>query len=107
MELVPLRELANSDASIEFFSYPPVVGQLGLRTRLERGLDQTRYEATTPSQLQIAGIEPREDVVQGTGRAHLPTNVRATTTQLFVGHEVHHVPFRWPDPLHRRSDTPQ
>ncbi|MEO7627241.1 MAG: hypothetical protein ABIS91_13335 [Nocardioides sp.] len=82
-----------------------MVAQLSLKTTLERGLDQTRSEAAIAGQFQIAGIDPGEDVVQGSRRGHLGRNVRATTIRLFVGHEIHHVPFRWTDPLHRRSDT--
>lgn len=82
-----------------------MVGQLGLQTTFECGLDQTRDEAVIAGQFQIARIDAGEDVVQCSRRGHLGSDVRATTIRLFVGHEVHHVPFRWTDPLHRRSDT--
>ncbi|WP_242495167.1 hypothetical protein, partial [Nocardioides zhouii] len=77
-----------------------------MQTTFEGGLDQTRDEAAIPGQLQIARIDPGEDVVQGARCGQLGSNVRATTIRSFVGHEIHHVPFRWTNPLHRRSDTP-
>ncbi len=75
-----------------------VVGQLGLQTAFERGLDQPGDEATIPGQLQLAGVDPGENRVQRTRRGELRSNVRTTRrlvgNSFIFGHEIHLVPFQ-------------
>lgn len=84
-----------------------MVAQLGLQTAFQRGLDQSRDQATVTGQLNLAGIDLVEQGIQRTGGPQLLDDVCTTHSAAgFIGHSDHHVPFRWTNPLHRESDTP-
>ena len=82
-----------------------MLGQLGLQPALERGLDQPGNEALSAGQVELAGIDLGEDLIQRP-EAAISAATSAPLFGSFLGHKVHRLPFRWTDPLHRRSDTP-
>jgi len=69
------------------------------------GAEPIRDEPLIPRQFQLTGINLSEDLIQGPRGSHLSCHI-STTTAHFIGHDIHHVPFRWTNPLHRQSDTP-
>src|SRR6476646_10946026 len=80
-------------------------GQLRLQPTLESGLDQSRDEALSAGQVKLASIDLGEDLIQRPRGGHLRGDLSAALG-LFICHEVHRRPFRWTEPLHRESDTP-
>jgi transposase len=91
----------------EWLVIAQMVAELGPQTTLEGRLDQPRDQPAGTGQLDLAGVDPREQRIQRAGRRQLLDHVRTTNgAAALVGHEVHHRPLRRTRPLHKQSDTP-
>jgi hypothetical protein len=96
--LVALREFANRCASGAPFSSPRCrSAQLADHARAERGLDQARHEATLAGQLDVAGIDLGDSSSNAPDAAIWAATSAPLGRFLVIGHEIHHVPFRWTD----------
>ena len=82
-----------------------VIRQLDLQAALERSLDQLRDHPSRARHLQLASIDPREQVIQRTRRDQRLNSIRSRPGHLRVAHKVHPDSSQPDRPLHRRSDT--
>ncbi len=70
-----------------------MAGQFRLQPTLERSLVQPRDKALGTGQIELAGIDLGEDLIQRTRGGHLRGDLGAAP-RFFLCHKVHRRPFR-------------
>ena len=65
-----------------------------LQAAFESGLDQARDKPLGTGQIEFAGIDLGEDVIQSARGSHLCCDIGTALRFLWFGHKVHHVSFQ-------------